>query len=197
MTRNRLVLGLATAAAALALAGCETYGPVYGSPVGGPVYGQPGYGTPVYGQPAYPQGGYGQAFVCESDRGGYRECGVPGGGQVTLVRQLSESACIPGRTWGQRGAAVWVNGGCRGEFATQGGGYGYGAPVGGYAGGYVVTCNSDEGRTATCGFDGRMGRAVLIEQLSATPCQEGATWGQSGRNEIWVSRGCRGRFGVR
>ena len=74
------------------------------------------------------------------------------------------------------------------------GGYG-GAP--GYAGGAVVTCNSDEGRTATCGWDPRMGRPVLIEQLSSTPCQEGVTWGQSGRGEIWVSRGCRGRFGVR
>ena len=42
-----------------------------------------------------------------------------------------------------------------------------------------------------------MGRPVLIEQLSSTPCQEGVTWGQSGRGEIWVSRGCRGRFGVR
>ena len=88
---------------------------------------------------------------------------------------------------------MWVNGGCRGEFAMQGG-YG-GAP--GYAGGAVVTCSSDEGRTATCGWDPRMGRPVLIEQLSSTPCQEGVTWGQSGRGEIWVSRGCRGRFGVR
>ena len=195
MIRSRLVLALATAGAALALVGCETYGPVYGTPVGGPVYGSPGYGGPVYGQPGYSQPGYGAgaAFVCESDRGGYRECGVPGGGQAVLVRQLSESACVPGRTWGQRGGAVWVNGGCRGEFAMQVG-YG-GAP--GYAGGAVVTCNSDEGRTATCGWDPRMGRPVLIEQLSSTPCQEGVTWGQSGRGEIWVSRGCRGRFGVR
>ncbi|QTD47147.1 DUF3011 domain-containing protein [Ottowia testudinis] len=209
MTRSRFALGLATVAAALALAGCETYGPVYGSP-GGPGYGYPvgspvggavnnwpGYGGPVYGQPDYSQPAHGGVFRCESEQGAYRECGVPGGGQASLVRQLSESACVPGRTWGQRGAAVWVNAGCRAEFAVQGG-YGYGGgPVGGYAGGAVVTCSSEEGRTATCGWDPRMGRPMLIEQLSSAPCHEGMSWGQSGRGEIWVSRGCRGRFGVR
>jgi hypothetical protein len=36
----------------------------------------------------------------------------------------------------------------------------------------------------------------LIEQLSSNSCREGSTWGYSG-NQIWVDRGCRGRFGSR
>lgn len=57
---------------------------------------------------------------CESDNGRRRECRIPGGasGRVEVTRQLSNSACIQGRTWGVRGNRVWVDRGCRAEFAS-------------------------------------------------------------------------------
>ena len=198
MIRSRLVLALATAGAALALVGCETYGPVYGTPVGGPVYGSPGYGGPVYGQPGYSQPGYGAgaAFVCESDRGGYRECGVPGGGQAVLVRQLSESACIEGRSWGSRNGGVWVQYGCRGEFAAAGG-WGGGGNWGQGGGRYEVECTSEDRRYTQCNWDSRQGRPYVVEQYSSDACIEGSSWGYDRRGNLWVDRGCRARFGAR
>ena len=145
---------------------------------------------------------------CESDDGRQRECGVPGRGRVELVRQLSDTRCIEGRNWGQMNGGVWVNQGCRGEFAATGGGgggggydgvremggYGGGAAAG-YGGGRSITCASEGGRTTTCAWDPRMGQPRLLEKLSDSDCREGVSWGMSGPGELWVSRGCRGRFG--
>ncbi|MCA0327146.1 MAG: DUF3011 domain-containing protein [Proteobacteria bacterium] len=134
---------------------------------------------------------------CESDSGRLRECAVPGRGRIELVRQLSDTRCIEGRTWGQRGDRVWVDDGCRGEFVASGSGSGGGAWSGGPGGRAVVTCASDNQRTTTCPWDARQGRPQLLEQLSGAECREGQSWGLTGSGEIWVSRGCRGRFGVR
>lgn len=82
--------------------------------------GRPGYG-PGYG----PGNGNGQSLVgrpfrCESDNGRTRQCRVDEqGGRATLVRQLSSSPCVAGRTWGQDQAGVWVSNGCRGEFVIE------------------------------------------------------------------------------
>jgi hypothetical protein len=37
----------------------------------------------------------------------------------------------------------------------------------------------------------------MLQQLSKAPCQEGSSWGYSGGASLWVSGGCRARFGVR
>lgn len=126
---------------------------------------------------------------CESQNNRERTCPTGFRGRVALVRQLSGSACIEGQTWGQRGGSIWVDRGCRGEFAQrQGGG-------GGWDSGYSVTCASDNNRHRSCAWDRRQGRPVLIENLSGTRCQEGANWGFDG-NAVWVDRGCRARFGA-
>ncbi|HHA2571419.1 TPA: DUF3011 domain-containing protein, partial [Stenotrophomonas maltophilia] len=44
--------------------------------------------------------------------------------------------------------------------------------------------------------DERQGRPVLQQQLSGSVCQEGRSWGYS-RGQVWVSNGCRARFGTR
>jgi hypothetical protein len=62
-------------------------------------------------------GDYGRTFRCESDNGRTRTCAVEGR-RVELVRQLSSSACIEGRTWGRDNRGVWVTSGCRAEFRS-------------------------------------------------------------------------------
>jgi hypothetical protein len=59
-------------------------------------------------------------FRCESEDGKPRSCGNVGRGGVRLVRQISRTACVEGRTWGVARGQVWVDQGCRAEFETGG-----------------------------------------------------------------------------
>ncbi|SFN24342.1 DUF3011 domain-containing protein [Dokdonella immobilis] len=58
------------------------------------------------------------SLTCSSDDYRYRMCQVDvgRGGGVRIVRQLSNSACIEGRSWGWNRAGVWVSGGCSAVF---------------------------------------------------------------------------------
>ncbi len=162
---------------------------------------------------AYGGGGYnpgpnygGQVFRCESDDGRQRECRAGSRGRVSLVRQLSQSPCIEGQTWGStRNGTVWVAQGCRGEFASGGGGYnpgyngGYGPgyPGSGSGSGYTITCESQDRRYSSCHWDSRWGWPRLVEEMSQSNCREGSSWGYDGRGLLWVDRGCRARFSTR
>lgn len=154
-----------------------------------------GYG-PGPGAGPGPGYGSGQSFRCESQDGRYRSCDASGRGRVDLVRQLSGSPCIEGRTWGRERGGVWVDRGCRAEFATRrsggwnnGGGWEDG---GGY--GQTLRCESDNERTQRCSANVR--RSVQLQrQLSKTPCIEGQSWGWD-RGGVWVSRGCRAEFRI-
>ena len=78
-----------------------------------------------------------------------------------------------------------------------GGGGGGGGGWGGGNNNYTVTCSSNNNRQQSCNWDDRQGRPVLQQQqLSGSACQEGRTWGYS-RGNVWVSNGCRARFGTR
>jgi hypothetical protein len=78
-----------------------------------------------------PRGGYGhgdggsgpQRFLCESTNGGSRFCPSAGRGEVRLVRQVSRSPCVEGRSWGRERNGVWVAQGCRAEFEAGWRGY--------------------------------------------------------------------------
>nr|WP_028920007.1 DUF3011 domain-containing protein [Pseudoxanthomonas suwonensis] len=135
--------------------------------------------------------GTGQTIRCESRNNRETTCGTGFRGRAVLVRRLSDTRCVENRNWGQRGSNIWVSGGCRGEFAEAGGGWGGGANSS-----YSVTCSSENNRRRTCAWDRRQGRPVVIENISKTRCQENANWGWDG-NQIWVDRGCRARFGAR
>ena len=164
----------------------------------GDAYGGGGYNPGP--QPGY---GGGQVFRCESDDGRQRECSTGTRARVSLVRQLSQSPCIEGQTWGNgRNGSVWVAQGCRGEFAAGGGynpgyngGYAPGYPGGGR--GYTITCESQDRRYSSCHWDARWGWPQLVEELSASNCREGRSWGYDGRGLLWVDRGCRARFSAR
>lgn len=134
-------------------------------------------------------GGQGREIRCESLNNRYRECVIGGStGTVRLARQLSDTRCTEGRNWGTRGNVLWVNGGCRGIFMAGG--------SGGGAGGYGITCSSDDNRPRSCAWNNRYGRPYLQRQLSSAPCREGSSWGYRG-NAIWVSNGCRAMFRAR
>lgn len=156
--------------------------------------------------PGYnPGANSGNIVRCESDDGRQRECRTGMRGRVALVRQLSQSPCIEGQTWGSgRNGTVWVNQGCRGEFAAGGYGGGYNPGYnGGYApgypggGGYTITCESQDRRYSSCHWDSRWGRPRLVEEMSASNCREGRSWGYDGRGLLWVDKGCRARFSTR
>ena len=118
---------------------------------------------------------------CESKDSRRETCDTSWPGQTRLSRQLSDTACVQGRTWGATAGKVWVEKGCRAEFAPL------------YAG-KEVKCESSDGRRKTCGND-LYGNADLIRQLSDNACREGNTWGLRG-GAIWVDKGCRGVFRV-
>lgn len=144
------------------------------------------------------EGGYGEGdgrelIRCESRDGRWRQCAVDAR-RVELVRQMSETPCIRGRTWGVDRGGIWVSGGCRAEFRAAGGweggegwGQGGGSPQ-------MVRCESGDNRRRMCPVTIR-GDARLVRQFSRSPCIEGDTWGFS-RDGLWVDRGCRGEFHV-
>ena len=177
-------------AATMALGGCIGYGYPgdYGS--------GNGYGDPYGNQQPYPYpGNYGngRTFRCESHDKRMQRCNADTRYGVRINRQLSNSACIQGRTWGYDRSGVWVSQGCRAEFVT-GGGYGGGSsyPGGGYGQGRTVRCESSKSRYHRCNVPVYRG-VQLQHKLSDASCREGSSWGWD-RNGIWVDRGCRADF---
>jgi len=140
--------------------------------------------------------------VCESRKGRHERCPVRTENRVRLVRQFSGAPCVEGRTWGYDRDEVWVEDGCRAEFAVgrgpsrKGGGRPSRddegpAPVGAKR---VVNCQSPERRYQRCPMRTE-GRVELLRQYSSAGCVEGRSWGYD-RNGIWVDRGCRAQFQV-
>lgn len=79
-----------------------------------------GHGGSYGGGLPIDHGGHrGQIVLCESRDNRYRHCpaGIRRGAE--LVRQLSDSNCTFNRSWGYDLNGVWVDRGCRGEFAVD------------------------------------------------------------------------------
>ncbi|HUP45587.1 MAG TPA: DUF3011 domain-containing protein [Thermoanaerobaculia bacterium] len=123
--------------------------------------------------------------LCESD-GKYRECRLEGVGVATLTTQLSDSQCIEGQTWGYRDGRIWVDRGCRGQFAMTG--RVASAPLD-----TRITCESD-GQLSRCRADTAAG-VQLVRRISDAGCEFGRDWGYD-RDGIWVTNGCRAEFAV-
>jgi len=61
-----------------------------------------------------------EEITCESHGNRADACGtVQPGSTVRLLRQLSNSPCIEGRTWSADGDSIWVSNGCRAVFDVQ------------------------------------------------------------------------------
>lgn len=135
------------------------------------------------------QGRYRDAvLVCESQHGRLRQCAADIRGRVRLVRQLSRSECIEGRSWGAMRGGVWVSDGCRGEFLTSG----WRQDERSTPASRFLRCESIGGRSNHCPANTRRG-VVLVRQLSGNPCIRNQTWGWNGRG-VWVAAGCRAEF---
>ena len=138
-------------------------------------------------QPGY---GGGPRVTCSSNDGKRNWCDIGRARDAQLVRQISGSACIRNRTWGVDQRGLWVDNGCRAEFA-----------IGGRPGPpppppqTIVTCSSNDGRRNWCDIGGR--RDVRLQrQISGSACVQNSTWGVD-RRGLWVDRGCRADFRVR
>lgn len=129
-------------------------------------------------------------FRCESRDNRTERCSSRHSGRVQFVRQLSDTPCVRGRSWGSDSRGVWVSHGCRALFQANGG---HDNNNGRYSND-VVRCESQDNRSRTCAISGGGRNDVrLVRQLSDTPCVENQTWGRS-RTGVWVTRGCRGEF---
>ena len=56
---------------------------------------------------------------CESDDGDYRFCRADVRNRVSLYRQLGRASCRQNQSWGYDRRGVWVDRGCRAEFALD------------------------------------------------------------------------------
>jgi hypothetical protein len=57
-----------------------------------------------------------RTILCESQNNALNRCTADTFYGVTLARQVSNNACLRGRTWGYDANGIWVTGGCRAEF---------------------------------------------------------------------------------
>jgi hypothetical protein len=142
-------------------------------------------------------GGDRDRIECGSHDYRYTRCNV-NWRSADLVRQLSDSRCIEGRTWGIDRRGLWVDRGCVGIFVERG--------RGDYDGGWNpgpdwdrdirLTCSSEDYRYNLCQVDvGRGGDVRIVRQLSNSACIEGRSWGWN-RAGVWVSGGCSAVFRV-
>ncbi|MDQ6708408.1 MAG: DUF3011 domain-containing protein [Acidobacteriota bacterium] len=139
--------------------------------------------------------GASQTIRCSSDDGHRHTCRVNTAGGVTLAKQVSGAVCEQGRSWGYDARSVWVDHGCRADFAV-GGNNGYNNNRYNNSNGNtrIVRCSSDDGNRHYCNADTSRG-VILSRQISGDACQQGSTWGFDNRG-IWVDRGCRADFQI-
>jgi hypothetical protein len=140
-----------------------------------------------------PQGAY-----CASNDNRFARCQVPWR-DAELVEQKSKTRCVRDQTWGFDRQGIWVDRGCRGQFAPARGGWGSQHPQPGPGWGRPpqqtqVRCESHGGNYQRCPIDlGRDASVRLVNKLSGADCRQGSSWGWQ-RDGIWVNRGCRADF---
>lgn len=134
-------------------------------------------------------------ITCSSDNGRRNFCPANTQRGVRLIKQRSGSPCVQGGTWGWNEKGIWVDRGCRADFALGRGGGGYHSGPGSRPVVQTITCSSDNGKRNWC-ENPTNGEVRLVRQRSGSPCQRGSTWGTQ-PGSIWVDRGCRADFEVR
>ena len=121
--------------------------------------------------------------ICSSIGSRYAECRVPFRGNAVLLEQISSSACVEGRSWGNKPGAVWVDRGCRARFGIM-----RDRPAA-----RSVDCASYRGRYRECAT-GIRGQVTLRRPLQGSAsCIEGRSWGQK-PGTVWVRNNCRATF---
>jgi Protein of unknown function (DUF3011) len=151
----------------------------------------------------------GDSIECASQDYARQRCDVPWR-DARLERQISDTRCVRGQTWGIDRQGLWVDRGCAGRFQEVGGhdrdrhdrdhdrdgGRADWQPDANWNQSFTVACESQDGRDHFCQVDlGGGGHATLERQLSDTRCIEGQNWG-SNRAGVWVKQGCRAVFSI-
>jgi ribosomal protein L37AE/L43A len=132
-----------------------------------------------------------RAITCESTNDARIHCAAETQFGVAIVKQLSESDCVLGDSWGFDETGVWVSHDCQAQFALGG----YRLPVDKVPDTAArMRCESQDGGRKQCPVDTSRG-VGLIEQLSGADCVLNRTWGYD-RTGIWVTNGCRAEFAV-
>ncbi len=126
---------------------------------------------------------------CESIGFGYWPCYIGSGyAEATVSKQLSDTACVLGQTYGIDGSSLWVSGGCRGVFSIS--------RVTRQDVVERVVCESMSYLPAEC----KVGQFVGVEfeqELSSLQCNRGVSWDyEPSEGVIWVRAGCRAAFNV-
>jgi len=129
-------------------------------------------------------------ITCQSVGNVQRQCPIPLGATVRMVRQISPAGCKENQSWGVGTTYIWVNRGCAAEFEVTPR-TSSAAPSGATT---RIVCQSNGNERQRCRVAGAES-ARLIAQYSSSPCTEGKTFG-TGYDHLWVSDGCRGEFEV-
>lgn len=135
-----------------------------------------------------------RTITCESRGDKLKDCFVANleQGSVSLDRTLSKSDCEKGYSSGTSRDNIWVNRGCRATFSYRARS-GYSSGGGGSTG--TITCESRNDARKECYVANLDPESVTMDELlSQSLCERGRSWGATG-SIIWVSRGCRARFG--
>ncbi len=132
---------------------------------------------------------HGYRLYCASNDFYQHFCPADTDDGVDLIRQRSEAPCVYGRTWGISRGGIWVDRGCRADFAIGFRGRDYARS---YRGSRIVYCASNDLGFNDCRVNTDFGVQIL-RQRSEAPCIYGRTWGYDERG-IWVDRGCRADF---
>ena len=133
---------------------------------------------------------------CESQHDARKHCAVRNidTGSVSLQRTLSETDCQRGRNWGVDQDGIWVDNGCRAEFAYRyrHGGLGTSSNRPGRLG--TVLCESRDDRRKHCEVPNIDPDSVTMERkLSNANCYRGQNWDADSQG-VWVDNGCRAEF---
>lgn len=157
--------------------------------------------SPAQADPQRGHDGRNDRIECTSNNYRFTRCGADWR-SANLVRQLSQTRCVEGQTWGVDRRGLWVDRGCSGVFVERGRGGHAGGNQGGWNPGpnwdqdIRLTCQSQDYRYRMCQVDTGRGGGVRIErQISDTACIQGRTWGFN-RAGVWVSGGCAAVFRI-
>ncbi|MGB7844484.1 MAG: DUF3011 domain-containing protein [Candidatus Acidiferrum sp.] len=143
----------------------------------------------------------GQLVTCSSDDGEKKYCEADTRYGAQMENQRSGSPCKQGYSWGYDEQGIWVDHGCRADFAVgsardrdhdRDGDRDHDKDHERVSS-TTVSCASDDGRRNYCEAETRHARVRMTRQLSGAPCVQGSTWGFDDRG-IWVDRGCRAEF---
>lgn len=150
-----------------------------------------GLAWPVHAQ--WGGGGNRDRVTCQSQKDREQFCPAPIGGDVRLVRQLSDTKCVQGRNWTWEPNGIRVFDGCRAEFTYRR----RGGEVSGTGSQRLarVTCQSQKDRESFCPAT-MAGPVRVIRNMSDTRCQEGRNWNWS-KSGVRVWGGCRAEFEYR